>query len=173
MPIVLLIFSTLAFWGLFWFVRMGGLEHMRQASLRRKEAEKSARAREAQRTAPLRAVDDPRDAALILMLLIARVGGDPTREHIAAVERLARATFGFDRDLPERMAQARFIAARAESFEQAAVAFAELLRRSLTRAEMSELIDMIDEVARVEGPSTDQTDAMAVLSRRIGLSPAA
>ena len=65
--------------------------------------------------------------------------------------------------------EARIRAAPPEPSGNAAVT---ALRRSLTRAEMSELIDMIDEVARVEGPSAGQTDAMAVLSRRIGLSPA-
>jgi len=52
----------------------------------RKDAARLAKARESERTAPLRAVDDPRDAAVILMLLMARVGGDPTREQIAAMD---------------------------------------------------------------------------------------
>ena len=30
MPIILLILSTLAFWVLYWFVQMGGIEHFRR-----------------------------------------------------------------------------------------------------------------------------------------------
>jgi hypothetical protein len=106
MPAFALIVSTLAFWLIFWFVRMGGLEHIREASARRKDAARLAQARASERIAPLRAIDDPRDAAVILMLLMARVGGDPTREQIAAVEKIVRTVFGFDHDLGERTRQA-------------------------------------------------------------------
>src|SRR5580704_19390915 len=126
MPIVIVIISTLAFWFVFWFFRMGGLERMQEASARRKDAARLAKARESERQAPLRAVDDPRDAAVILMLLMARVGGDPTREQIAVIEKMSHSVFGFDHDLAERMRQARFIAGRAGSFEQAAALFAGL-----------------------------------------------
>ncbi len=170
MPILIMILSMLAFWSVFWFVRMGGLEHMREASVRRKEAERLAKARVSERVAPLRAVADPRDAAIILMLLMARAGGDPTREHIAAIERIARTSFGFDRELPERMTQARFIASRAEAFEQAAAIFSDLLRKSLTRDEIWQLLAMIGEVARIDGPSPAHADAMAAFSRRMGLA---
>ena len=80
MPIIALILSTLVFWLLYWFIRMGGLDHLRERSAQRKEEARRHAAREAARLAPLRAVDDPRDAAAILMLLVARADGDPTRE---------------------------------------------------------------------------------------------
>jgi hypothetical protein len=172
MPIVILIFSTLAFWGIYWFVRMGGLEHMREASVRRKEAARLAKARASERVAPLRAVDDPRDAAIILMLLIARESADPTREQIAAIEKIARETFGFDRELPARMTQARFIASRAEGFGHAASVFADLLNSRLTVDEKWQLIDMVERVAALEGTSDAHAEAVAVLSRRIGIATA-
>jgi hypothetical protein len=40
MPIILLIVSTLAFWALYWFVQMGGIEHFRE---RRKQRENDAK----------------------------------------------------------------------------------------------------------------------------------
>src|SRR6202035_3491588 len=98
MPLVVLVLSTLAMWTIYWFVRMGGIDHFRSARAQREETERLARARASERSAPLRAIDDPREAALILMLLMAREAGDPTREQIAAIEKIVRATFGFEQD---------------------------------------------------------------------------
>src|SRR6516225_1420483 len=126
MPIIALVLSTLAFWMFYWFVRMGGVDHIRASSEKRKAEARRAAPRERERTACLRAVAAPRPAATISMLLIARVGGDPTKEHITAIERLIRVTFGFERELTERMTAARFIASRAEGFEQAAGLFSDL-----------------------------------------------
>ena len=129
MPIIVLVLSTLALWTIYWFVRMGGIDHIQAKRTQRKDADRLANARAAERSAPLRAIDDPRDAAVILMLLMAREGGDPTREQIAAIEKIVRATFGFEHDLHERMTQARFIASRADSFAQAAALFADLFNK--------------------------------------------
>src|SRR5579864_8864746 len=100
MPIVVLIASTLAFWVIYWFIRMGGIDHFREQSLRRREEARRAQARELERTAPLRAIDDPRDAATVLMLLIPR-GRDPTDKQIATIEKIMRAVFDFDHDVNE------------------------------------------------------------------------
>jgi uncharacterized tellurite resistance protein B-like protein len=169
MPVIILIVSTLAFWLIYWFIRMDGLEHIAGTfDARRREAQR-LKSREAQRIAPLKAVDDPRDAATILMLLIARINHDPTREHIAAIENTVRSVFGFDRDLTERMTQARFIASRADNFDQAAGVFADMLNKRLTADERLHLIDMLGDVARIEGPTEAQTEAMESLKRRLGL----
>jgi uncharacterized tellurite resistance protein B-like protein len=172
MPIIALVLSTLAIWLIYWFVRMGGIDHVRGMFARRSEEARRIIAREAERTAPLRAVDDPRDAATILMLLVARAGGDPTREQVAVIETTVRAVFGFDGELTERMTQARFIASRADSFEQAAGLFSDLLKKRLSDYERHQLIAMLEEVAGHEGPSEAQTEAIAGLKRRVGLVPA-
>ena len=172
MPIILLIVSTLAFWTLYWFVQMGGIEHFRRRKAQRKEEAQRQEARERARVAPLRAVDDPRDAVAILMVLIARANGDPTREQIVAIEGKLRGVFGFERELPERMTQARFIARQADNFEQAAAVFAELFKRQLTADERFHLIEMLEEVARTEAPSEPQIEAIAALKPMLGLVPA-
>jgi uncharacterized tellurite resistance protein B-like protein len=172
MPIIALLFSTLAFWALYWFVRMGGIDHVHAVFSRRKEETRRAAARELERTAPLRAIDDPRDAATILMFLIARVGGDPTREQIAAIEEIVRTVFVFEGDLVERVTQARFIASRADGFEQAAALFSALFNKHLTITEKLELVSMLKEVALLDGSSDAHADALRVLERRIGLAPA-
>ena len=171
MPIVVLLVSTLAFWLIYWFVRMGGVDHFREVSARRKEEARRAKARTSERTAPLRAIDDPREAALVLMLLIPR-GSDPTRAQFSAIEETIRVVFGFDADLIERLTQARFIASCAESFDEAAGLFADLFNKRLTADERRELVAMVEKIARIDGPSHGQTAALEVLQRQIGLAPA-
>jgi uncharacterized tellurite resistance protein B-like protein len=172
MPIIALVLSSLAVWTVYWFVRMGGIEHFRDKQAQRKEAERLARARESHRNAPLRAIDDPRDAAVILMLLMAREGGDPTREQIAAIEKIVRTTFGFEDDLRARMTQARFIASRADNFAQAAGQFADLFNKKLTLDEKRELVEMVEAVADLDGRRDAHGEALGVLARRVGLAPA-
>ncbi len=171
MPIIALVLSTLAIWLIYWFVRMGGIDHVRGMFSRKSEEARKIISREIERTAPLRAVDDARDAATILMLLIARVAGDPTREQIAVIETTVRAVFGFDRELTERMTQARFIASRADNFDHAAGLLSDLLKKRLSTDERHELIAMLEEVARYDGPSEAQNEAIEGLKRRIGLAP--
>ena len=49
--------------------------------------------------------EGPRNAATILMLLIAR-GGDPTPQQIAAIRQTVATVFGFEGELVERLTQA-------------------------------------------------------------------
>jgi len=171
MPVVVLVLSTLAIWLIYWFVRMGGVDHVLGLFHKKSEEARRIVARESERIAALRAVEDPRDAATILMLLIARTGGDPTREQVAAIESKVRGVFGFGGELTERITQARFIASRADNFEHAAGLFSDLLKKRLTTDERRELIGMLENVAAVDGPSEAQTEAIEGLKRGIGLAP--
>jgi hypothetical protein len=173
MPIIVAVLGTLLLWVAFWFIRFGGLQVLQARAAQRKEEARRATTRETARLAPLRAIDDPRDAAAILMVLIARQNGDPTREQIGFIEERLRTVFGFERELTERMTHARFIAAQAESFAQAAHVFATLFRQRLTEAERSELLDMIEDVARHEGPSAQQIDAISAFKPMIGVAAGA
>jgi len=171
MPAIVLVVSTLVFWLIYWFVNMGGVDHFRELIALRKDAVRRAEAREAERIAPLRAIDDPRDAAAVLMLLIPR-GGDPSPAQIAEIQDKMRGVFGFDRDLAARFTHARFLAARADSFAEAAGLFAPLLNKQLTAAERRELVDMIEQIASMDGPSEGQTAGIELLSRQVGLAAA-
>jgi len=171
MPVVVLVASTLVFWVIYWFIRMGGVDHFRELSARRKDNARRAQARELERIAPLRAIDDPRDAATVLMLLIPR-GRDPTDKQIATIEQTMRVVFGFDHDLHERLTHARFIATRAQSFAQAARLFADLFNKRLTAQERRELVDIVEDIARIDGPSATQTAEIDVLKPLVGVAPA-
>ena len=166
MPVIALVLSTLFFWAIYWFVRMDGLEKIRDSMSRRRNEERRRKALDSQRTAPLQAIDDPRDAAIVLMLLIAGIADAPTREQYAAVEATARSVFGFERDITERMTLARFAAGRADNFEQAVGLFANLFRSRLTDAEREQLVEMVETVAAHDGPSEAQREAVETLKRR-------
>ena len=172
MPVIVMIVSGLAFWTLYWFVQMGGIEHLQRRWKQREDDAKRTAAREASRLAPLRAVDDPRDAATILMLLIARANGDPTRERIALIENKLRTVFGFERELTERMTQARYLAKQTDSFEQAAAVFAEMFTKRLTSDERHKLVEMLEEVARYELPYERAIEAILAFKPKIKLAPA-
>jgi hypothetical protein len=171
MPVIVLIASTLIFWVIYWFVRMGGIDHFREQSQKRKDAARRMQVRESERTAPLSAIDDPREAATVLMLLIPR-GGDPTAAQIGAIQDNMRGVFGFDRDVNDRLTHARFIASRAQNFAEAAGLFAELFRKQLTADERRELVGMVEQVAGIDGPSAIQAEAIDVLKRKVGLAAA-
>ncbi len=171
MPMVVLIASTLVFWLIYWFIRMGGIEHFRESAARRHQDARRAQARESERIAPLRAIDDPRDAATVLMLLIPR-GRDPTARQLAAIEETMRVVFGFDHDVDERLTHARFIASRAHNFAQAAALFADLFNKRLTVEERRELVDIVERIARIDGPSPVQAAEIDVFKPLVGLAPA-
>jgi hypothetical protein len=166
MPIVVLIASTLMFWAIYWFIRMGGVDHYREQSTRRKDEVRRTLARELERTAPLRAIDDPRDAATVLMLLIPR-GRDPTAKQIAIIEKTMRLVLGFDHDVNERLTHARFIASCAQSFAQAAGLFADLFNKRLNAEERRELVGLVEEIARIDGPSAIQSMDIDDLKRKV------
>lgn len=166
MPAIALILSTLFFWLIYWFFRMDGIERIREAMAHRRDTERRRKALEAERAAPITAVDDPRDAAIVLMLLIARHADAPTREQYVAIEEQARSVFGFDRELTDRMTHARFIAGRAESFEQAVGLFANLLKSRLTDLERRQLVEMVETIAAHDGPSEGQRESIEALRRR-------
>jgi len=171
MPVVVFIVGTLALWVAYYFVRLGGLDHLREQSAQRKDAARRTKARESERTAPLRAIDDPRDAATVLMLLITR-GGDPTASQISAIEDTMCRVFGFDHDARERLTHARFIAGCAQSFEEAAGLFTDLFKKQLNAEERRELIGMVEDVAKIDGPSAIQTDNLDILKRKVSFAPA-
>ena len=173
MPVVVLIASTLIFWLIYWFVRMGGVDHVREHFQQRKDAARRIKSRETERTAPLSAIEDPREAAIVLLLLIPR-GGDPTASQFAAIEDKMRTVFGFDHDVNERLTHARFSASRAQGFAEAAGLFAGLFNKQLTADERRELVGMVEEIARIDGgPSATQIEAIDALKRKVGLASAA
>jgi GNAT superfamily N-acetyltransferase len=78
---------------------------------------------------------------------------------------------GVDDDVNGRLTHARFIASCAQSFAQAAGLFAELFNKRLTVQERHELVEMVEEIARIDGLFAIQSAEIEVLKRRVGLAP--
>ena len=45
MPIIVMVVGALAFWTLYWFIQMGGIEHFRQRKAQRREDARKQEAR--------------------------------------------------------------------------------------------------------------------------------
>lgn len=167
MPIIALLISTFVGWTIYYFFWMGGADRVLDAFSIQRNARRRQAAQAKERIAPVMAIDDPREAALVLMLLMAREATAPTREQYAAVDDKARTVFGFDKDFDHRMTHVRFVAGRADSFAQAAAVFAGLFVKRLTDGEKRDLVGMIEAVAALEGPSEAQNEAIDGLKRRL------
>ena len=48
----------------------------------------------------------------------------------------------------------------------------DLFNKRLTAEERRELIGIVEEIARIDGPSVIQTEEIDVLNRQVGLAPA-
>lgn len=164
--------------GLVWWLMFGrGLEYIehrlqeRGAARRGQAALEGRREAERQRLlAPVRSVTDPREAAALLMLLVAQARGLPTPEQVAAIERQMVEVLGLAaEDARSRLAYLRHAAERAPSPEEAVDEAAPLLREALTRAERKDLHTMLERVAALHGgPSEAQERIIARTLRRLG-----
>lgn len=73
----------------------------------------------------------------------------------------------------ERLTHARFVASCAQNCAQAAGLFTDFFKKRLTAEELRELVGLVEEVARIDGPSTIQTAEIDALERRVVLAAAA
>jgi hypothetical protein len=155
MPVVAAVIGAIMTGLFYWLMWGGGLDYIdariRQSSDRKRDAQRRAAAIERQRMAPLRSIADARDAAAVLMVLVASQRGVPTPEQNAAIEREMREVVGFGAELTGRIAYAKFAAEQALSAEDAVDALAPLFRSNLTAGERKELFGMLRRVAEVHG----------------------
>jgi hypothetical protein len=131
MPIIVAIVGAVVTGLFYWLIWGRGLDYIehrwRASSDRRRETRRRGAALEQRRLAPLRTVSDARDAAIVLMLTVARQRGVPTPEQIAVVERSMREVLGFAGDVTERLTAATFIADQVAPAEDAVDHLAPLL----------------------------------------------
>jgi hypothetical protein len=170
MPFVGAILGAILTGLFYWLVWGQGLEYiearMRESRERKRDAERRATALESQRLAPLRTLSDARDAAAALMVLVARQRGVPTPEQVAAIEHDMREVLGFNRELPERLALARFAAERAGVAEEAVDTLAPLFRAKLDSAERNDLLSMLRRVAELHGGPTELQEKLIERTER-------
>jgi hypothetical protein len=168
MPILIAMAGALVT-GLVYWVRYGnGMEHIDQ-TLRDWRAGRRREASERQiRSAPLRSLRHPVDAAGVLMVLAARQRGLPTPEQEAEIRARLRDVTEPGDDFDTRMAVIRHAADQAPDSDTAIRALAPLLRDRLTRAERDDLCRMLRAVATVhQGPTETQNRFIEQVRRAI------
>ncbi len=158
---------------LYWVLWGGGKDYidarLTEAGRRRQDAKRAIRRAEAElvaRSAPLRSIKDPREAAGILMLFAAKARGEPTPEQIEVIQTELRDVLGLEDDLPGRFAYMLHAADRAPTPEGAIQDLAPLLHDRLTPAERGELRLMLDRVCALHGGPTSAQDAFVERTMR-------
>lgn len=172
MPVIAAIVGAVLMGLFYWLIWGQGLQYidmrLRESRDRKRNAQNRAKAIENQRLAPLRSIADARDAAAVLMVLVARERGVPTPEQTAAVEREMREVLGFGAELDTRLAYAKFAAEQAGSAEDAVDVLAPLFHAKLTPDEREDLFGMLRRVAEVHnGPTGTQERAIEYAERRL------
>ncbi|MFM9861200.1 TerB family tellurite resistance protein [Pseudoxanthobacter sp. M-2] len=106
---------------------------------------------------PLDAVQEPAEAAAVLLLAVARIRGTVTSKEVEAIEEILREDLGVT-DTVEAMARARWLSGHIQSPEYVPYSFQKLLMTRVDMAERRQLVGMLRRVATAEGtPTDDQT----------------
>jgi hypothetical protein len=172
MPVIMAILGAV-FLGLFYWLMWGqGLEYIEHrwttARKRRSDAEARAKSLESQQMAPLRSIDDPRDGAVVLMILMGRIRGVLTPEQQAAIEDEMRHVLDLEGEVTARFLYSQFAAEQVRDFDKALDGLAPLLREKLGRTERADLLAMLQAVATVHGgPTHEQDKALGRVTRLI------
>jgi hypothetical protein len=172
MPVIAAIAGAVATGFFYWLIWGRGLDYLelrwREGRDRKRDVESREAAILSQRTAPLRSITEARDAAAVLMCLVAGQRGVPTPEQRAEIALHMAETLQFGSEVPHRLSFALFAAQNASAADDAIDALAPLLRDRLDRAECNELLDMLSRVAEVHGgPTTGQEKLIARVERSL------
>lgn len=117
-------------------------------------------ARERAASAPLRAMTDPREAALVLLTKLAMLRGEITAEQNLALSKIASDRLGLSGKPDHHCALAAF-AAKAARDENALVAdVTPLFHTSLSLEERDDLFAMLNEIAALHGGATEAQESM-------------
>jgi hypothetical protein len=157
MPVILAIIGAVSTGLTYWFVFGNGGEVLSQWLRDRRDGKRRAEARHIQSTAPMKAISDPRDAAIALMVCVASIRGDITPEQEAVIRKHIGETLGLDKEIDKRLTIAKFAAAQSPSSIDSIEAVKGTLQNSVGVDERQQLGAMLTETAAVHGgPSEAQ-----------------
>jgi uncharacterized tellurite resistance protein B-like protein len=167
MPVILAIVGAF-FSGLFmWVVWGNGMEvinhwlDQRSAKAKtEKDAMAIAAARERAARAPLRAIEDPREAVMVLLSKLAMLRGDITAEQNVALSRIAMERLGLPGKAEHHTALAAFAAKSSGDADSVVTDLMPLLWAQLTPEEKTDFFGMLDEIAALHGGPTEPQDQM-------------
>lgn len=167
MPVLIAILGALMS-GLFMWVVWGNgitvinhwLDQRADKAKSQKDAKAIAEARERARRAPLRAIEDAREAALVLLTKLAMLRGEITAEQNLALSKIATDRLGLGGKPEHHTALAAFAAKAAPDGEAVVADLSPLFHVRLSREERDDLFAMMDEIAALHGGPTEAQEAM-------------
>lgn len=122
---------------------------------------------------PIKDIADPRLAATVMMMMVAKSDGDVTERQRDAIWEHMQSGLGLEpQAASEMLAEARWLTNAYTDVATILRRAASPIEANCTAAERQELIDMLVAVASVEGAVSDlQTNAINGLRRQLGLAP--
>lgn len=117
-------------------------------------------------------VTDPREAAVILMLEVARANGEVSREHKSKISSLIVENFHFTpEEADEVLAQAAWVSASEAGTDGLVRRMTKLVLKAVTHKEVVDLDGMLVEVSETEGlPTPDQMSVLQSFRSMAGVS---
>ncbi len=157
MPVIAAIVGAVMTGLLYWFLYGNGMAALDRTLSDRRHARLRAQSEARFRSAPLRAIKDPADAAGVPMRLVALARGTPTPEQASVIEAEMRKITPPGDDLSVRLAYIQHAAAQAENADVVLNHLAPLLGEKLDASERNDLERMMETVALVhQGPTEAQ-----------------
>lgn len=178
MPVVVALVGALMSGVFLWIVWGNGMEVINQwldqravKTNERRNALTIAAARERAAAEPLRAINDPREAALVMMMRLAQARGEVTPEQRAAIAARAEAVLMMDGALDQKLTLADYAARQANSSVTVVDVLSQLFTDRLDEVERRQLLDMLEAVAAIHGgPTEKQTEMLIRMAGKLGLS---
>lgn len=167
MPIIAVIIGGIMTGLTYWFMYGNGMEQVDQLLRDRRNTKLRRQSEASFRAAPLKAIQDPAEAAGVLMVLVALARGTPTPEQERAIEDQMRRIVEPGDDLATRMVAIRHAAAQAADADTAADHLAPLLREKLDRSERDDLERMLEAVAVVHNGPTEAQEKFISRTLRV------
>jgi hypothetical protein len=157
MPVLVAVIGAVGTGLTYWFVFGNGQEVLAQWMRDRSNDKRRALARQALSVAPIKAITDPRDAAIALMVAAASIRGDMTPEQEAVIARHISETLDLADDAEKRFTIAKFAAGQLSAPIDAIDAVKAVLQVNVGPNERQQLSTMLNDVAKVHGgPSESQ-----------------
>lgn len=174
MPVVMAIlgalFSGLMMW-VIWGNGMQVINHYLDLRAEKKKREKDTllalENRVTKARAPLRAITDPREAALALLTKFAMLRGEITMEQNVMLSRFASERFNLPGKPEHHTTLAAFAVSGVEGFSAVIDDLAPLFRSTLTPDEVADLMAMMSDMGKLHGGPTEQQLRMMERMARI------
>lgn len=167
MPVLLAVFGALMS-GLFMWVVWGNgmevinhwLDQRAEKAKTQKDSRAIAEARDRARRAPLRSIEDPREAAMVLLTKLALLRGEITAEQNLLLSKIAMDRLGLGGKPEHHTALAAFAAKGAPDGDAVVADLSPLFHVRLSAEERDDLFAMMEEVAALHGGATEAQGAM-------------